>query len=226
MGLFAVGISIVERSPVLAGPGSIRISAVEAGKHAESAEVFVDGDLRCTSSPCIVDTSNPGAHLVQVVAPGYVPLGVRGVSVSAGQRSQLSFELFREPIIPGVEPEDPVDTDSLPLAAPTVASSKRRTSQVAPERRPTATRTAAPTPPAPRGEQRDTPKKNTKAVLVLDATRPSNIIIDGRPIGAAPKRVRVRAGAHTIVFAASDGTRRVLRTRVDPGAQKTLRARF
>ncbi|MFO7177274.1 MAG: PEGA domain-containing protein [Pseudomonadota bacterium] len=70
----------------VAGPGNTVVSDLE---------VFVDGEKRCSSSPCRVEDLAAGTHLVKVTATGYEPTADQGVKVEAGDEAVYNVRLNR-----------------------------------------------------------------------------------------------------------------------------------
>lgn len=68
----------------VAGPG---------GKAVNHVTVKVDGESRCTESPCLVGELEPKIHMIQVSAPGYAEMAPRAIKVEAGEESAVNIEL-------------------------------------------------------------------------------------------------------------------------------------
>ena len=62
--------------------------------------------------------------------------------------------------------------------------------------------------------------------LNVASTPPSNIVLDGRPLGMSPRVVRVPAGSHTVVLIHPLYGRRSLTVKVRPGATTSAAAEF
>jgi PEGA domain len=60
----------------------------------------------------------------------------------------------------------------------------------------------------------------------VTSSPPANVVLDGRPLGKAPRVVRVPAGAHTLVFIHPLYGRRSLSVNVRPGATTGASAEF
>ncbi len=71
-----------------------------------------------------------------------------------------------------------------------------------------------------------TAKASGKASLTLQSTPPSNVLLDGRPIGQTPKSVSVDPGTHAILFVHPTKGKARASAKLAPGQSKTLRARF
>ncbi|HET9958539.1 MAG TPA: PEGA domain-containing protein [Polyangiaceae bacterium] len=70
----------------VAGPGSRTVSDLE---------VLVDGQKKCTASPCQVKDLSAGTHLVKVTAPGYASTADQAVKVASGDEPVLNIVLTR-----------------------------------------------------------------------------------------------------------------------------------
>jgi PEGA domain len=211
-------------------PGSLVTTVfAEQGDAVQGAQVYVDGALRCDSSPCRVDNLTPGSHFVKVAAPGYVATAAEAVSIRSGENSAMRLEIARaasapSPSTPVADNSAPapaktsdanqaVDATSLPTAAPAVAPHHWRAAR---RSRYAEASYEAPRPAAPTSD---------KGIMLLTSSPAANVVVDGRPLGQTPKAVRVRAGVHTVVFAGADG--RVVRSvRVGPGSRQTVAATF
>lgn len=63
-------------------------------------------------------------------------------------------------------------------------------------------------------------------IINVTSSPPSNVVLDGRPLGKAPRVVRVPAGIHTVVFIHPLYGRRSLSVNVRPGATTGASADF
>ncbi|RYZ03471.1 MAG: PEGA domain-containing protein [Myxococcales bacterium] len=80
-------------------------------------------------------------------------------------------------------------------------------------------------PPSP--DVVDTAKGSANAGTInVASTPPSNIVLDGRPIGMSPRVVRVPVGSHTVVLIHPLYGRRSLSVKVRPGATTSAAAEF
>lgn len=64
------------------------------------------------------------------------------------------------------------------------------------------------------------------AVLTFASTPSSNVILDGRPLGATPKTATVPAGRHTILFVHPEHGRKAKSVEVKAGQKATLKVSF
>jgi hypothetical protein len=69
---------------------SLRVDLADAS-HSPEVEVYVDGVRRCEVTPCMVQDLEPGAHQVQVVAPGRTPLPAESVTLAAGEETSVAL---------------------------------------------------------------------------------------------------------------------------------------
>jgi hypothetical protein len=80
-------------------------------------------------------------------------------------------------------------------------------------------------PPQTNAPSSAAPAPDGKGVLNLSASPRANVAVDGRPLGATPKSIRVAPGSHTVVFA-SGSRRKVQRVVVKPGATANVGAKL
>jgi hypothetical protein len=77
---------------------------------------------------------------------------------------------------------------------------------------------------APRGEAIPAaPKPGGKGIIVINAAAGSRVVVDGKPVGAAPVGVRVGTGNHTVVVTNSSGRKLVRAVNVENDSRQTLR---
>ncbi|HEY4120830.1 MAG TPA: hypothetical protein VGM56_23365 [Byssovorax sp.] len=92
-GLSLLVMIVVAAVLVVPRRGELRVAvSVERGS-APLAEVFVDGQLRCEVTPCVVRDLTPGDHAVVVRAPGFVAPPAEMQRVSAGRERQTIVAL-------------------------------------------------------------------------------------------------------------------------------------
>jgi serine/threonine-protein kinase len=70
----------------VAGPGNKSISEME---------VIIDGQKRCSTSPCQVKELPSGIHLVKVTSPGYQSTADQAVKIASGDEAVLNVALTR-----------------------------------------------------------------------------------------------------------------------------------
>jgi len=82
------------------------------------------------------------------------------------------------------------------------------------------------TPAAPAVEEQPA-APTAMSTLNINSTPSTNIVLDGRPLGKTPiSGVKVKPGAHTIVFIGPDGKRKVGSASIKPGATRTIGVKF
>jgi serine/threonine-protein kinase len=80
---------------------------------------------------------------------------------------------------------------------------------------------------APKAPKAPAPAAAGDAFLNLNSLPVSNVILDGRPLGATPKLgVKVKPGAHTVVFVHAEHGRKVKSVSVDAGKTATAAVKF
>jgi hypothetical protein len=173
------------RSPDPAQPrqGSAVVVTVAgpSGTAVPNAVVFANNRPWCDAAPCRLEGLEPGVHLVHVTAPGFVRAAQRAVSVGGNEDRTLHFELVpQNGATAGATTS--VSIDELPAeSAVTGDAPETRTEP--------AQRQAAPAPVAAR-----------PGVLNLGSTPRASVVVDGRPLGLTPQRVRVSPGPHSVLF--------------------------
>jgi serine/threonine-protein kinase len=78
----------------VAGPGNKSVSELE---------VYVDGQKRCSTSPCQVKELGAGTHLVKVTAAGYQATADQAVKVASGDEAVLNVSMNRGGSGPGLK---------------------------------------------------------------------------------------------------------------------------
>lgn len=76
--------------------------------------------------------------------------------------------------------------------------------------------TPPPVAPAPAGQ----------GSLSVSSVPPVNVIVDGRPLGAAPKKLQLPAGNHTVVFVHPTLGRKSVSVKVEPGKDATASVKY
>ncbi len=183
--------------------------------------VVADEILRCKESPCRISKLVPGTHFVRVSAPGYQEMAPRAVSIEADSEAALHIELARIPA-----PEK--------VAAP-AAALDLDDSSVRPEALPntpiqstvhSASAAAVPLTQASRSAAAGS-GAGEPGTLNLSSNPPSNVVLDGRPLGITPRSgIRVKPGPHQVVFIHPKHGRKNARANVKPGAVSNVSVRF
>jgi hypothetical protein len=186
-----------------AGPGGITLAEVH---------VFVDGVLKCQTTPCSL-APEAGARFVQVQAPGFVRPAMRAVVVDDARPATLHFDLERDAAL-----SPPAPAVEVPAAVATAAPLPVRPAAAAP--------IAAPGPrPAPRAVSAP-PAAPSHATLELGSTPPARVVLDGKPLGMTPQSVRVSPGAHSVLFVHPELGRKQRSANVEAGARRSIAVAF
>lgn len=198
------------------------------GELLNEGRVFVDGAAQCEVLPCELELAD-GEHWVTVRSPGFETPPSRSISVGADQPSRIHFELSptadRVPThVSAAQPQPAQATvavaaltlppSPVPAPAPVVepAPAPVPAPAAAPARGAPAFRFA---PPAAMGR------------LNINSIPAANVVVDGRPRGRTPIiGLRVKAGAHSVVFIGPEGQRVSRGTLVEAGATATVAARL
>jgi hypothetical protein len=67
---------------------------------------------------------------------------------------------------------------------------------------------------------------NGRGVINISSIPSARVLVDGRPVGDSPKRVRTSAGTHTVIFIHPIHGRKAVRVRVTPDGNVHAAARF
>jgi hypothetical protein len=209
--------------------GSLVVT-VAGAKHGpvQSPVVVTDDVPRCKESPCRVTNLEPGTHFVRVTAPGYQQMAPRAVTVEKGGEVVLHVELAREPSRITVADNAPAKTQApLDLDDPSVklealpksaGASNSTAGQSVQTSSALASRAATPAAAA---------VSNEPGKLNLSSTPPSNVVLDGRPLGVTPRSgIKVKPGAHSVVFIHPKHGRKTARANVKPGGTSNVSVRF
>ena len=203
-----------------AGPHLVRVNANGYAATTERA-VLVDSARESTFHAELMRTAAP--------APGAPPKAEPAAEAPAPETPA-----------PAPAQAELLDADQLPDP-----SEKRETARRAPERRATperpssrsASRLAAAMAAGSDREEKvakpenaaDSPGEqaapDAKGIINISATPPAFVAVNGRPLGKTPKTVRVSPGIYTVVLASDEG-RRVTTVDVEPGATKSVSAKF
>lgn len=224
-------------------PGSLLVTAAGAdGRAPDASSVAVDGVRRCESVPCEVSGLSPGAHLVQVSAPGFSRGAERAIELSPGGHAAHHVTLLSEspeplPVVAPLavkeepaakvaatvtridEPVAPVEMEQLAAPAPAPAPAKKTTVRSSSPANPKAAKIAA---LAARLRTTEAPSPSgsvlQSGLLDIVSNPPAAVVVNGRPLGHTPLRgVRVEPGPQSIVFIHPDLGRKVVSTVVTSG---------
>lgn len=76
--------------------GSIIITASGPGnKPLDQVEVFINGEKKCSSSPCTISGLKPDTYMLRARAPGYQPMADTAVAINAAQKAVHNLTLLR-----------------------------------------------------------------------------------------------------------------------------------
>lgn len=168
------------------------------------------------------------------VAAGLAVLALRGAAPNDAEPAKLA-----KPAVPAL----PVAAAAPPIAAPEIEpalaadipASAPEPAPAAEAAAPRTSPTAVPPPVVPVQLAEVTPpgvvtlpNDATASLGVVNVTSnpPANVVIDGRPIGKAPRVVRLPAGVHTLVFLHPLYGRQSVSVNVTPGVAASASANF
>ncbi|MDC3960503.1 protein kinase domain-containing protein [Polyangium jinanense] len=197
--------------------GGLRIEVT--GRELGKVAIYVDGQERCGTTPCVVGDLAPGDRIVKVVAPGRGEKVV-SASVARGEESPVLIPLEGvRPNPPDIEPPRLVEASSTPPAeSPSVPEAVGTIPAPTSGPSPTATPTVgtATTQPA-----------QSNATLNLNSIPVSKVVLDGRPLGSTPKvGLSVPAGTHTVTFIHPEKGKQTVTVTVKAGEAKTAAVKF
>lgn len=195
-------------------------AAGASGKALDGVRILVDGQLRCSSSPCRVGGLTAGTHIVQAEAPGHEPTAGRAVAVARGGEAALHVELVAT-IATEVKPEAASAAVAQPAADAPPASAipaaiakgvaKPAVAKAGDAKAPA---TAKPEPAA-------------QGTLNINSIPRANVVVNGRPMGMTPVMgLSVAPGPQTVVFVHPELGRKVGSANVQAGGSATIAVRF
>ncbi|MDC0740683.1 serine/threonine-protein kinase [Polyangium mundeleinium] len=207
--------------------GGLRIEVT--GRDLGKVAIYVDGQERCGTTPCVVGDLVPGNRIIKVIAPGKGEKLV-SASVERGEESPVLIPMEAagpdHPSPANAEPPKSVDTASTPpTESPTVAEAVGAIPAAtpgeparAPGPLPTTTPTVGTaTPQAAQGN----------GTLNINSIPVSKVVLDGRPLGNTPKvGLSVPAGTHTVTFVHSERGKQTVTVTVNAGETKTAAVKF
>lgn len=227
----AVGLSSGVLGAGSAPSGAIVVTAAGANDAPVSdLRVLVDGETRCTSSPCRV-VIGAGTHFVRAEAPGFVATADRAVSVETDGEATLHVALSPvaapKPAAPAAaEPPAPVaklvtlETEKTEAPAPAAA-------KAAPASKVAAAKPAQKKNDAEAAGPSQKPAAGGSGTLNINSIPMANVVLDGRPVGSTPLvGLSVSPGPHTVVFIHPEHGRKVVGTKVEAGKTATAAVRF
>jgi hypothetical protein len=141
--------------------------------------VYLDGEDH-GAPPLLLMGLKPGPHSLAITGPKYVPFE-QPIMLVQDHVSTIEPALSLAP-----SPEPSTD-----------GKGERGRSTTPPPKRATAPAVASPADPAPTVSESGVP---STGAISITSNPPSNVVLDGRPIGRAPRVVDVAPGTHTLVF--------------------------
>jgi hypothetical protein len=187
------------------------------GSFVPRVNVFADGVAVCQTSPCTLASLTDGVHFVQVNAPGYAQSATRAVVVAGRQPVSVHFDL--EHALEREQAGAPVAPTTSAPAIPTAALS------ALPVDPPVSAPVAAPAWPA-QPAPAQAAAVPAKGYITLTSVPSSSVVVDGKPIGITPKRVRVSAGQHSVLFVHPEHGRAARSVNVAAGAHESVSVNF
>jgi hypothetical protein len=185
----------------VSGPGGAAVDGVR---------VLVDGQLKCDASPCRVAALSRGEHVLKVESPGYVSSAVRPINIEAGGEAMVDVALDRRRAADASAPAAAGDRAELDVAELPRAEAES----------PAAVR---PAPELPKPKATEPVGQGT---LRINSLPPTQVIVDGRPMGTTPLVLQVAPGGHQIVFVHKIYGRKVTAVGVKAGESAVASVRF
>lgn len=91
-----VVVAVVAVVALLPGSGSLVVTVAGPGnKVIDELEIYVDGQKRCSSSPCQVKDLAAGTHLIRISSPGYEQTADQAIKVASGDEAVHNATLTR-----------------------------------------------------------------------------------------------------------------------------------
>jgi len=86
--------------------GGLRVELANAsGVAPAKAEIFVDGQKKCDTDPCIIEGLSPGARTIKVLVPGVKTPATAIAIVNAGETSPIKVTVLEpEPVVEATKP--------------------------------------------------------------------------------------------------------------------------
>lgn len=173
---------------------------VELGDNAKGAKIWLKGD-----------GDDKALHRLNLPQTITIPADKQMTLVA----ERTGFDTYERTI--SLSADEPSKTYVISLSKPGAASSSGSSASTSTSSKPTTT-TASPTTSA-------TPASGAK--LNINSIPMSNVILDGKPLGATPRMgVAVSPGNHTVVFVHPEHGRKVQQVSVGAGETKTAVVRF
>jgi hypothetical protein len=100
--------------------GGLRVELANAdGVAPAKAEIFVDGQKKCDTEPCIIEGLSPGARTIKVLVPGVKTPATAIAIVNAGETSPIKVTVAEPEPEPVVEAAKPAKDESKKAASKT-----------------------------------------------------------------------------------------------------------
>jgi hypothetical protein len=203
-----------------------------SGAPVEKAEISVDGQQRCSASPCRLEDLERGLHAVRVAAAGYQKSAEQKAEVEPGGRTHLSVALMVQP--PPAPPAPAAAVEPEPAPAPHLDSAK---SDERPK--PSSVRSGPASAKAHKGSTPTSDEHETGPVTDLTSSgtsaagtgkgyltitsRPSGMVyLDGRPLGPTPRQTSLPAGRHTVTVENPDYGKQTVKIMIQAGKSSSL----
>ena len=226
-----IGFAAVKGSALGFGGGSTGSVVVTAagvgGKAVSGLRVLVDGEEKCSTSPCRIDAARAGTRLITATAPGYESTAARAVSVEAGGESALHIDLTpvarTETVADAPKAETPQVEEKTEAPAAKVETDKADKASSAPAK----VSSAKAAPAVAKAAVEEKPAPAAMGTLNINSIPRANVVLDGRPMGMTPVMgVSVTPGNHTVVFVHPEQGRKVAGANVQAGGTATVGVRF
>ncbi len=160
------------------------------------ARVFVDGQDR-GPPPVLVVGLTPGSHVVSITEPSSEPFE-QPVTITADQVSSI------EPVLTPKAPDAPEASEAelaAPAATPELTSASVTSKSVASGR--VGSASAVQPIPVTLDESEPGSELSTSPYtgsLRITSNPPASVVVDGRPLGKAPRAIELPPGPHVVVF--------------------------
>ena len=201
-------------------------SGIDVRSPIAGLRVVVDGFDRGTT-PTTVRGLSAGRHTIRLSGnANYLPLETE-LSLEADRIALFEPKLAQAPEVVAADALAPKSAvPASPAATPPASPPLNLTAAASPPFL-AKLRTAAPVPAAK--VDLDTPEPTpavTLSKLTITSTPPSNVVVDGRPLGSTPRELQVSAGEHSIVFIHPTKGRKSVQVRAQGGKAAVASVKF
>lgn len=215
-------VELVPGKTITVEPKLVPVKAVitiEPGPGAEGASVEVvepDGSRRAvTQLPARIEVRPGEQYRVRASRPGFSDYETQVIFGDSEAEKTVRVQFVAAGAPPVVAPVAPAQPRP---AAPVAPAAPVRPAPAAPA--PAAPAPARPVAPAP------VANATAKGTLSINSIPLSNVLVDGRPVGATPRKLELSPGKHSVVFVHPTMGRKTVTVEVQPGKTSVASVKF